>query len=147
MLLEPPGLTPAGPRRLPHWPYLEAVDDALTSRRIPPGTVRIECTGREYGERMYLVLVWDVSRTAGSAGIRLHWDEDTGWAYAMLGANPRIKSPRQSVDSLRRVFATPDDVAEVAGQLVHGRHAPVGDYSTEWEGAAGVRAAIDTFRT
>ncbi|MEU6070662.1 hypothetical protein ABZ864_41035 [Streptomyces sp. NPDC047082] len=54
-----------------------------TCRGIPPGKVRIERTGREHGQRMYLVLLWDVSRTPGSAGIRLHWDEDTGWAYTM----------------------------------------------------------------
>ncbi|MFJ3310333.1 DUF6292 family protein [Streptomyces sp. NPDC086549] len=147
MLLEPPGLTPAGPKRLPHWPYLEAVDDALTCRGIPPGKVRIERTGREYGERMYIVLAWDVSRTAGLGGIRLHWHEETGWAYAITGANPRIKGPRQPLKPLLRVFAAPDDVAEVADQIVGEGRRPAGEYGIEWDGANGVRAAIDAFRT
>jgi hypothetical protein len=28
------------PQGLPHWPYVQAVDDALTARGIPLGTVR-----------------------------------------------------------------------------------------------------------
>ena len=61
MLLHPPGLLPY--ELLPHWPYARAVDQALTDRGIPPGSVRVERTGREHGETMYLVLGWDISRT------------------------------------------------------------------------------------
>ncbi|MFD9443850.1 hypothetical protein ACFWBR_31270 [Streptomyces sp. NPDC060006] len=69
MLLNPPGLLRHG--LLPHWPYAQAVDQALTDCGIPPGTVRVERTGRAYGELMYLVLAWDVSRCAGPGGIQL----------------------------------------------------------------------------
>ncbi|MFJ4835778.1 hypothetical protein ACIP79_38625 [Streptomyces sp. NPDC088747] len=42
---------------------------------------------------------------------------------------------------------TPDDVAQVAGALVSGRfHLYNGDHHSEWEQAAQVCAAIDTFR-
>ncbi|MFE2583013.1 hypothetical protein [Streptomyces sp. NPDC059378] len=63
VLLDPPGLIPTWPQDLPDWPYLQAIDEALTCRDIPPGTVRADHTGRERGERMYIVLAWDVSRT------------------------------------------------------------------------------------
>ncbi|MFI6495543.1 hypothetical protein [Streptomyces sp. NPDC050564] len=112
MLLEPPGLIP--PCLLPHWSYVRAVDDALTRCGIPPGTVRAGRTGREYGERMYIVLTWDVSRTGG---VRLHWEEGTGWSYSVFGANPRIKLSRRPLTSLHRVFASPDDIADAAGRL------------------------------
>lgn len=147
MLLDPPGLTRGWPQRLPHWPYVQAVDAALTGHGIPPGTVRAGHTGREHGERMFLVLVWDVSRTAGPGGLRLHWEEETGWTYATLGANPRINSPRHPLDPLRRVFAAPKDVAEVADQLVGDWRRPSGEYGTEWDGAPDVRAAIAAFRS
>ncbi|GHB78064.1 hypothetical protein GCM10010377_80330 [Streptomyces viridiviolaceus] len=44
MLLQPPGLTRTWPQGLPHWPYVQAVDDALTARGIPSGTVRANFT-------------------------------------------------------------------------------------------------------
>ncbi|MHB9849104.1 DUF6292 family protein [Streptomyces krungchingensis] len=80
--------------------------------------MRADRTRRELGETMYMVFSWDVSRTAGHAGVRLHWGEETGWSCAHTGANPRIRTPRRPVAALRRVFAQPDDVATVAEQLV-----------------------------
>ncbi|MER5753825.1 hypothetical protein [Streptomyces sp. NPDC002088] len=41
--------------------------------------------GLPYGETMYMILVWEVSRTGGRGGLRLTWEEETGWAYAKLG--------------------------------------------------------------
>ncbi|MFD9007025.1 hypothetical protein ACFV0T_39860 [Streptomyces sp. NPDC059582] len=58
MLLEPPGSLPVWPYGLPHWPYGTAVDDALTARDIPLGTVRADRTGHDHGETMYSVLAW-----------------------------------------------------------------------------------------
>jgi hypothetical protein len=86
MLLEPPGMLSA--HLLPHWPYLQAVDAALTGRGIPPGAVRISRSGREHGELMTMRLYWDASRTGGPAGhggLRLAWEEETGWEYALVG--------------------------------------------------------------
>ncbi|GGX93927.1 hypothetical protein [Streptomyces fructofermentans] len=60
-MLRPPGLL--RPDLLPHWPYAEAVDQALADAGIAPGTVRIGHAGREHGEAMYLLLGWDMSRT------------------------------------------------------------------------------------
>ncbi|MBZ3904398.1 DUF6292 family protein [Streptomyces griseiscabiei] len=101
MPLHPPGLLPY--ELLPHWPYARAVDQALTERGIPPGAVRVERTGREHGETMYLVLGWDISRTVRPAGIRLTWKEDSGWAYAFLGPCQRIlpaaPSPRSAAST------------------------------------------------
>lgn len=72
MLLDPPG--PRGkPQGMPHWPYVKAVDDALTARGIPPGTVRASHHGLERGLTTYMTLAWDVSRTSGRGGIRLDW--------------------------------------------------------------------------
>ncbi|MFD9138504.1 hypothetical protein ACFVZA_40145 [Streptomyces bottropensis] len=91
------------------------------------------------GERMYLVLGWDVSRTVRPGGIRLTWQEETGWAYAFLGQRGRVL-PRGPLAPLRHVFAAPDSVAEVADALVRSRNAPSGEYGTEWEEARSVRA-------
>lgn len=48
--MHPPGLLPY--ELLPHWPYAQAVDQALTEHGIPPGSVRVEHTGREHSETM-----------------------------------------------------------------------------------------------
>ncbi|MEU8852763.1 hypothetical protein AB0C70_42615 [Streptomyces sp. NPDC048564] len=78
---------------------------------------------------MYLVLVWDVSRTGGVGGLRFNWEEDSGWSYA-----------------LHRVFAAPDDVAAVAEHLVCNWRTPTGEYGAEWDQATHVRATIERFR-
>ncbi|WP_060886832.1 DUF6292 family protein [Streptomyces caniscabiei] len=121
------------------------MDQALTDCGIPPGSVRVERTGRDHGERMYLVFAWDVSRTVRPGGIRLTWREETGWSYAFLGQLGRVL-PRGPLRPLRRVFAAPDSVAEVADTLVRSRSAPSGEYGTEWEEARSVRTAIEAFR-
>ncbi len=63
------------PHGLPHWPYVQAVDEALGARGIPPDAIRADCTGHHDGLTMYMWLTWDVSRTGGRGGIRLHWKE------------------------------------------------------------------------
>ncbi|WP_420076950.1 DUF6292 family protein [Streptomyces sp. JL3001] len=145
MILNPPGLGPGSVQRLPHWPYVQAVDEALTGRGIPPGTVR---AGRTYtrGNTMYIVFVWDISRTAGRGGLRFNWEEDTGWVHALLGVGPSIATPPQPLTALRRVYAAPDDVAEVAEHLVRNRPTPSDEFGAEWGQAAHVRATIDRFR-
>ncbi|WAU82386.1 DUF6292 family protein [Streptomyces sp. Qhu-G9] len=145
MLLNPPGLLRPG--LLPHWPYAQDVDQALTDRAIPPGTVRVERTGRAYGELMYLVLAWDVSRCAGPGGLRLTWREDTGWSHTLLRTGGEAAIPRGPLTVLHRVYAAPEAVADVADALVSRRFR---GYETEWHGewerAHEVRTAIDAFR-
>ncbi|MGW7385473.1 hypothetical protein [Streptomyces sp. NPDC054794] len=102
--------------------------------------------GREHGETMYLMLAWDVSRTHGIGGIRMTWTDETGWAYTPLGANPRIQGPHRPLTPLRRIFARPDDVAEVAERLVRDWRTPTGDYHAEWDAADKTRTAIADFR-
>lgn len=111
MILNPPGLVAGSAQRLPHWPYVQAVDEALTARGIPPGTVRADRTYTQHGNTMYIVLVWDISRTAGAGGLRFNWEEETGWSYALLGVGPSLATPAQPLTALHRVFAAPDDVA------------------------------------
>ncbi|MGI5413897.1 hypothetical protein ACQEV9_44740 [Streptomyces chartreusis] len=94
---------------------------------------------------MYMVLVWDISRTAGT-GLHFNWEEDTGWSDALLGVSPSIATPTQPLTALHRVFAAPDDVAEVAEHLVRNGRRPSGEFGAEWEQAAHVRATIDRFR-
>ncbi|MGP4052964.1 DUF6292 family protein [Streptomyces sp. 2A115] len=146
MILNPPGLGPGAAHQLPHWPYVQAVDDALTARGIPPGTVRADRTYPQRGDRMYIRLVWYISRTAGVGGLRFHWEEETGWAYAYLGAVPSIATPPRPLAALHRVFAAPDDVAQVAERLVRNWRTPTGEYGAEWERAPHVRATIELFR-
>ncbi|MFE9686797.1 hypothetical protein [Streptomyces sp. NPDC006285] len=143
MLLRPPGLLDAA--TLPHWPYAHALDQELTGRGIPPGAVRVE---RDYRREatMRLVLSWDASRCAGSGGIRLLWHDDTGWTHSLLRPDAAGAIPRGPLTALHRVFATPRDVAEVAGALVSRRfHRYRGDHHGEWEQAPQVRAAIAAF--
>ncbi|WP_419664877.1 DUF6292 family protein [Streptomyces sp. 2-1] len=145
MLLNPPGLLPAG--SLPHWPYAQAIDQALTAQGIPPGIVRVERTYRMRDVTMYLVLIWDVSRCAGLGGIQLTWQEDSGWSHALLRGSPGSALLRGPLAALHRVFAPPEAVADVAGSLVS-RH--FSNYEAQWHGewnrAQEVRPAIDAFR-
>lgn len=143
MLLQPPGLPGLLPRALPHWPYATAVDQALVGRGVPPGTVRLNLGARP-GERMRIRLGWDVSRCVSPGGIRLLWDEETGWAYAYVG--PGYSMPRGPVISLRRVYATPEAVAAAADSLVHTGRSPAEAHDEEWPQADAVRAAIDACR-
>ncbi|MET8081212.1 hypothetical protein [Streptomyces sp. NPDC005303] len=124
----------------------QAVDDALTRHGIPPGTVRADYRHPRFGDRLFIVLGWDTSRTAArTGGIRFDWDEDTGWAYSLHGLNLRSGSSKP-LTMLHRVYAAPQDVATVAEQFVcHGRLA-AGEYGAEWEEASRVRATIDRFR-
>ncbi|MEU3343123.1 hypothetical protein [Streptomyces sp. NPDC006668] len=144
MTLNPPGLSPA--HQLPHWPYLQAVDDALTRHGIPPGTVRAGYCHPRFGHRLFIVLGWDTSRTADrTGGIRFDWDEDTGWSYSLHGLHLRSGASRP-LTVLHRVYAAPVDVATVAEQFVgHGR-LPAGEYGAEWPEASHLRATIDRFR-
>ncbi|CAM5442027.1 hypothetical protein [Streptomyces coeruleorubidus] len=61
--------------------------------------------------------------TAGpSAG-----DEETGWAYAKLSSSITDVLLEAPIAPLHRVFADPDDVADVADGLVHHWHTPHGE--------------------
>ncbi|MFF0087996.1 DUF6292 family protein [Streptomyces canus] len=131
---------------MPHWPYLQAVDDALTARGIPPGTVRVSHHGLERGLTTYITLAWDVSRTSGRGGIRLDWEERQGWYYALTGLNPYDVLLYTVVTALRTPIADPERVADVAEELVRFRRVPDVEYREEWEGAREVRAAADDFR-
>ncbi|WP_405653702.1 DUF6292 family protein [Streptomyces sp. NBC_00019] len=144
MLLEPPGWE-GSPQGLPHWPYVRAVDDALTVRGIPPGSVRADATTRGRGFTTYMWLTWDMSRTRGQRGIRLHWKERLGWFYALTGINSQDVL-HYTVAPFRTVFPRPEDVAEVAERLVCFRQLPDMEYRTEWDGAEDVRAAGRDFR-
>lgn len=81
MLLDPPGWRSKS-EVLPHWPYVKAIDAALTARGIPPGTVRASHHGLERGLTTFMTLACDVSRTEGGAG--------SGWTgrNARAGTTP-----------------------------------------------------------
>jgi hypothetical protein len=88
---------------------------------------------------MRIRLWWDVSRCVGPGGIRLLWDEETGWAYAYVG--PGYSIPRGPVTSLRHVYATPESVAAAADSLVHTGRPPAEAHEEQWPQADAVRAA------
>jgi hypothetical protein len=87
VLLDPPGWRAGWSQGLPHWPYvpyIQAVDQALTDRGIPPGIARADVALRAYCQRdrhdtIHMTLAWDVSRTGARSGVRLTWEEETGW--------------------------------------------------------------------
>ncbi|MFE6946052.1 DUF6292 family protein [Streptomyces chartreusis] len=145
MLLEPPGWS-VQPEGLPHWPYVRAVDDALAARGIPPGSVRASYTGREQGLTSYMWLTWDVSRTGGRGGLRLHWTERQGWYYALIGMSPQDVLLYTVLPTFRPFFARPEDVADVAEHLVRTMRVPDVEHRTEWDRAGEVRAAARDFR-
>ncbi|WP_055617432.1 DUF6292 family protein [Streptomyces phaeochromogenes] len=134
MLLDPPGW-PGCAQGLPHWPYLQAVDQALTGRGILPGAVCLDRAGRADGDTMFMDLVWDVSRTAGPGGVRLHWGEDTGWSYTLVRLVRDSALPHRPLAPLHRVFAVPEAVAEMAESLVRSWRTPIGEYGAEWDQA------------
>lgn len=144
-MLDPPGW-PGRPQGLPHWPYVQAVDEALAAHGIPPGVVRADCTTRDDGLTPYMWLTWDVSCTGGHGGIRLHWKERQGWFYALIGLSPRDVYLYTVLTPFRTVFPPPQDVADVAEQMVRFRRLPDVEHREEWDGAEEVRAAGRDFR-
>ncbi|MGK3943394.1 DUF6292 family protein [Streptomyces caeruleatus] len=138
---------PGLPEGLPHWPYVQAVDDALTARGIPPGIVRANHHGLERGLTTYMTLAWDVSRTSGrGGGIRLDWEERQGWYYALTGLNSYDVLLYTVVTALHTPIAAPERVADVAQELVRYRRVPDAEHREEWEGAQDVRDAASDFR-
>ncbi|MER6288407.1 DUF6292 family protein [Streptomyces sviceus] len=145
VLLDPPQWRSA-PQGLPHWPYVQAVDDALTARGIPPGTVRVGHHGLERGLTTYMRLGWDVSRTSGRGGIRLDWEERKGWYYALTAIDSYDVLLYTVITALRTPIADPERVADVAEELVCFRRVPDEEYREEWDGAREARVAADDFR-
>lgn len=145
MLLEPPGW-PGQPHGLPHWPYVKAVDEALAARGIPPGSRRASYTYRDHGLTPYMWLTWDVSRTGGRGGFRLHGTERYGWYYALIGMSPQEVLLYTVLTMFHTFFPKPQDVADVADHLVRTMRVPDASYRTEWDCAAEARAAVRDFR-
>ncbi|WP_449352317.1 DUF6292 family protein [Streptomyces shaanxiensis] len=145
MLLDPPEWRSV-PQGLPHWPYVQAVDDALIARGIPPGTVRAGHHGLERGLTTYMRLGWDVSRTSGRGGIRLDWEERKGWYYALTSIDSHDVLLYTVITALRTPIADPERVADVAEELVCFRRVPDEEYREEWDGARELRVEADDFR-
>ncbi|WP_367325959.1 DUF6292 family protein [Streptomyces sp. HUAS ZL42] len=134
VLPDPPGW-PGRPQKLPHWPYVKAVDEALAARGIAPGIVRADVRTRQRGLTTYMLLRWDASRTGGRGGIRLQWEERRGWFYALLGLGPHDVLLHTVLSPIETIYAAPDDLAEVAQELVRHRRLPDARYRQEWNGA------------
>lgn len=77
------------------------------------------------------------------AGFR-DWSEDTGWRDARTAVS-RPAAPIRSLAPLRRVFARPEEVAEVAACLVRNWRWPAGDFTAEWSAANEARTVIGAF--
>ncbi|MET7700298.1 DUF6292 family protein [Streptomyces sp. NPDC005485] len=127
-------------RGLPYWPYVQAVDEALTTRGIPPGTVRANHTSLERGMTMYTVMTWDVSRTGGHGGLQLHWQERKGWFYALAGLSQFDVHFYTVLTPLRTPMPTPEAVADVAE---HFRRITETEYGDQWEGDGDVQVAAN----
>ncbi|MEU9959831.1 hypothetical protein [Streptomyces sp. NPDC050982] len=122
MLLDPPGW-PGCAQGLPYWPYLQAVDQALTGRGMAPGAVCIDRAGRAHGDHVHgPELGRRPHRRPG--GVRFHWDEDTGWSYATVRLLRDSALPRRHLAPLHRVFAVPEAVADTAESLVRSWRTP-----------------------
>ncbi|MFF0016228.1 DUF6292 family protein [Streptomyces sp. NPDC005374] len=131
---------------MPYWPYAQAVDDALTARGIPPGTVRASRTSLDRGLTMYTVMTWDVSRTGGRDGLQLHWQERQGWFYALAGLSQFDVHFYTVLTPLRTPMPAPEAVADVAEHLVRFRRFTETEHGQQWEGAGDVRVAANDFR-
>ncbi|KOU77134.1 hypothetical protein ADK57_03365 [Streptomyces sp. MMG1533] len=77
---------------------------------------------------------------------RRHWEEETGWAYALTGPSTSDILEKEPAAPLHRVFAPPEDVAEMAGRMVRGWHRPSGEDHGEWVQAPTAREAIEVYR-
>ncbi|MET7738069.1 hypothetical protein ABZT02_43285 [Streptomyces sp. NPDC005402] len=128
-----------------HWPYVQVVNDALTARAIPPGTVRAGHHGLERG--LTITLASDVSRISGRGGIRIDWEERQGWYHAPTGLN--AFDVLLYTAALRAPSADPERVADVPEELVRFRRLPE-EYREEclqrflaWRG--GCRGAPELF--
>ncbi|MGW6788514.1 DUF6292 family protein [Streptomyces chartreusis] len=73
-------------------------------------------------------------------GQLLHWTERQGWYYALIGMSPQDVLLYTVLLPFRTFFPPPQNVAEVAEQLVRTMRVPDVEYRTEWDGAGGVRA-------
>ncbi|MGF0174488.1 hypothetical protein ACQF36_29490 [Streptomyces sp. Marseille-Q5077] len=69
-----------------------------------------------------------------------------GWFYALIGMSPQDVLLYTVPPTFRTILPTPQDVAEVAEQLVRFRTVPDVEHRTEWDGAAAVRAAARDYR-
>lgn len=110
----------------------------------PPGAVRAYSTGPAPGAggRMRLALSRDASRTRRPITIRFR----TRPGLCPLPAHPRIPTRIRSISPLQRVFARPEDVADVAEAIVREGRLPVGCLGAEWDGSTLVRTAISSLR-
>jgi hypothetical protein len=100
LLHDPPGWHRLWSHGLPHWRYLQAVDQALTNRGIPPGIVRADVVLRPYHEpdrheTIYMRLVREVSRTGALGGVRPAWDNETGWPTPSSAPVPAVSYSRR----------------------------------------------------
>ncbi|KUN90424.1 hypothetical protein [Streptomyces caeruleatus] len=60
----------------------------------------------------------------GTGGIRMHWKEDQGWFYALIGMSPQHVLLYSVLPTFRTIFPPPPDVADVAEHLVRLRRCP-----------------------
>lgn len=137
---------------LPHYPYARAVDEALTELGIPPGRFLVYAAARPGAHVtrpgqlvLRTVLEWDRSRCARPAGVRIHWRDESGWTYDLVGARRPASRGRLPL-GYDFTFAPPEAVAAAAAAVVRAAPPTRRSNPREWPEAAESRAAIAAFR-
>lgn len=135
---------------LPHDPYMDAVDQALTAAGIGASD-GWSSAGDDYDRDGALLLsalwLWETGNPALNAdelphGLLVHWNSEAGWEYASFLVDGRNEA------SLRQTFldvwAAPELAVETVRELLAGKKPTRRD--GEWEHADAGKAAVNAWR-
>lgn len=135
---------------LPHDPYMDAVDNALTAAGIGASD-GWSSGGDEYDEDgtqlLSAVFLWEEGNTALDTdelphGLVLRWTSEAGWEYAPLLSDGGNETPVRH--TFLDVWAAPELAVETVRELLAGGKPTRRD--GEWEHAAAGKAAVTAWR-
>lgn len=135
---------------LPHDPYMDAVDQALTAAGIGASD-GWSSTGDDYDRDGALlpsaVFLWEAGNPALNAhelpdGLLLHWNCEAGWEYAPLNADGSNEAPLRH--TFLDVWAAPELAVATVRELLAGEKPTRRD--GEWEHADASKAAVAAWR-
>lgn len=135
---------------LPHDPYMDAIDQALTTAGLG-GSDGWTSVGDEYDDHGGLlpsaVFLWSRNEPAVNTdelpdGLVLHWTSEAGWEYAPLLPDGSNEAPLRH--TFLDVWAAPDLAVATVRELLAGDKPTRRD--GEWEHAETAKAAVEAWR-
>ncbi|MFJ4152697.1 hypothetical protein ACIP10_34685 [Streptomyces galbus] len=143
------GIHTVGRARPPDWPRPARRGPR---RRCPPRTRHPARRGAHQPHRLRTRRADDHAPVPGRQPHRRQrrstprLEGETGWEYALVGLTQDQVRLADQVDAVHRINAHPEEIAEVAENMVRTWWRPTGDFHQEREQAARTRHAIDAFR-